>query len=985
MKGDEVCGYTVVDKVQVDKLDMAAYNLVHKASGARHVHAARKDSNNNKVFAVGFRTDPPDHSGLPHILEHTALCGSSRYPVRDPFFKMLTRSLANYMNALTGVDYTFYPFATTNESDYYNLQSVYLDAVFNPLLRLADFRQEGWRLEFDDPNNPNSELVYKGVVFNEMKGQMSNPAYLFYIRFFQTIYPSLQFAGGDPAHIVDLKHEDLVAFHAKMYHPSNCFSFSYGSMDLEEVLQPVRQSVEKVLSARGESKTSHSTPQPIELSKNMEVEIKGPEDPTFDVEKQFKVSLSWLAGDSSNLEETIAWKVLGTLLTEGHASPFYKALIDTGIASDFSVNTGLEDTHAKNIFTIGVQGMSKSNLEDFKQAVYQVLQDVAENGIEPARVEAILNQAELADREVDASFGMDLVSRLFPRVFNASSNASNSYMNLLDNEALLAQFRAHLSREPTLFQRLVKERLIGQPHLQFSMVPSKSFEADLASAEAASLKVKVDRLSENDRMEIFDLGLELQEMQQAQEDVSVLPTLLGSDIKKEVIDYKVSRNNDVYTRETATQGISYVSMLCSIAHLDPDLRLYLPLFTSATTNVGTSKYTMSELEELTKLNTGGVSVSLMARGHDNKPDDVRLDLAMGGSALEEKVSHVYSLLSEMISNADYSNISKLRPIISATAQNALNAISDGGHRYAMMHSKASVSGKARLDESLGGLEQTRFIISLSKLSDSELASQVVPKLETIRTAILNSESTISAGLTSTHTGLSTSVEEFNNFANKLRPTTSPSNSTLTIEPNTQYKSHFLLPFQVSYVGASFASGEPYMSKESAALQLLANILTHRYLHKEIREKGGAYGGGATYSALDGIFSFYSYRDPSPLNTIQTMANARAWAQSYDWTKRDLEEAKLSVFQGIDAPISPRSEITYEFLHDLTAEKRQARRDALLSVTLDDVKNVALKHLAKVESSQLGETGSSSLTVLGPPHPEFCPENGWLQVDPEGDL
>lgn len=984
---DVISGYKVVNKANISKLGMTTYELVHEGSGARHIHAARDDT--NKVFAIGFHTQPPDHTGLPHILEHTTLCGSHKFPVRDPFFKMLTRSLANYMNALTGVDYTFYPFATTNSQDYANLQSVYLDAVFDPLLRKSDFRQEGWRLEFDKTDNPNSPLVYKGVVFNEMKGQMSNPAYLFYIRFFQTIYPNLQFAGGDPAHITNLTFEDLVAFHNEKYHPSNCVSFSYGSMDLQNVLDPLKAQIDQKMCQTLRTDSGKCfIPEPLSLTENLEIELEGPEDPTFDGDQQYKVSLSWIAGDSANLEETIAWKVLGTLLTEGHASPFYKALIDTGIASDFSVNTGLEDTPAKNIFTIGVQGMPKANLEKFKVAVMEVLENVAVNGIDKERVAAVLNQADLADREVDANFGMDLVSRLFPRVFN-----STSYLKLLDNEALLTSFRSQLTEEPDLFQRLVKERLVTKPYLQFAMVPSATYEDKLAKEEQSSLRAKVEKLTENDKVDIFDEGIELQKAQQATEDVSVLPTLFASDISKDVVSYPLNKlvnpiaktNNiaTIYTRETATQGITYINILRNLSRLPSGLINYLPLFTSAVSNVGTSNYAMDELEEQIKLNTGGVNMSLLVRSleHDDISGNASLDLVLGGSALETKVAHVYRLLDEMVCHADFSKLSKLKPLIAATAQNAMTAISDGGHRYAMAYTRAGLSSKSRTEEALSGLEQMRFIISLSKMSDSELLKRVVPKLDEIRSFVVNNCLPTVAGITSTQSGLSSGVSGFEQFAARFPMNDDHTMRLEPFDPITQHKSHFLLPFQVSYVGASI-SGAPYASKSSAALQILANILTHRYLHKEIREKGGAYGGGASYSALDSTLSFYSYRDPNPLNTIETISRVKDWISSYGLGKRELEEAKLSVFQGIDAPISPRSEITYEFLYGLTQEKRQARRNALLDVSVEDCMAAASEYLHKLKN--LG-TSSAPLAVLGPPHPSFSKENGWQLVDPEGDL
>ncbi|ANB12221.1 Cym1p [Sugiyamaella lignohabitans] len=1001
--GDGVSGFRVDRVVEVPKLDMTAVELSHAGTGARHLHVNRKDTNN--VFAIGFKTLPPDHSGLPHILEHTTLCGSNKFPVRDPFFKMLTRSLANYMNALTGVDYTFYPFATTNGKDFANLQQVYLDSVYDPLLRELDFRQEGWRLEHDVPEDKESPLMFKGVVYNEMKGQLSNPAYLFYIRFFQAIYPSLQFSGGDPAHMTALEYKDLVNFHNTRYHPSNSFSFSYGSLPLTEALDPVAKAIEKRAEKSGLEGAVNSgkesipqRPEPISLDKNTEIEVEGPIDPTVDPNKQYKVSLSWIVGDSNDLKSTIAWKVLGTLLTDGHASPFYKALIDSGIGTDFSVNTGLEETPAKNIFTIGLQGLTKEAVPQFEKAVANVFADIAENGIPKERLEAVLNQAELADREVDAGFGMDLVSRLFPRVFNDPRN----YLDLLDNEKILSSFRTQYNENPALFQDLVKSKLVSGPFLKFSMVPSATFDQNLVEQEKKQLQDKIDSLTEEDRVQIFNSGLDLLENQKAQEDISSLPSLATEDISLQATKIDVKKIDDavvdsvqnpvrIFTRETGTQGLTYLHLFKNISNKVPkELYPYLSLFSSAMNNVGTSDYSMSELENIIRLNTGGVSSSLMIRTapqalQAKKLDDLQLLLTLGGSSLDEKSSYLYDILLQILVKADFTNIEKLRPLIQSSAANALNSLSDSGHRFAMGHARSGMSAKSYLEEQLSGMEQIKFIIKLSKLDDKALLETVVPKLQQIQ-AIVAQSSGLEAGLTFTpsQTTLNNNISHLTNFVKTLsKAKSNDSSSVLTGLENrsTHLKTQFQLPFQVSYVGAAI-QGASYFDQDSAALQILSNLLTHRYLHTEIREKGGAYGGGASYSAMDGVLAFYSYRDPNPLNTIETIGNTGRWAVAKEWTERDLREAKLSIFQGIDAPISPRSEISYELYYGLTNEMRQARREALLGVSVKDISAVAEKYLLNTVDN-LG-SDKASLTVLGPSRSEFTEEQGWNVVDPESN-
>ena len=320
--GSEIANY-VVDRVQrVPEFNMTAVQLTHKTSGSKHLHIDRQDRNN--VFGVVIKTNPPDDSGLPHMLEHTTLCGSDKYPVRDPFFKMLNRSLANFMNAMTGHDYTYFPFATTNRIDFENLMDVYLDSVFHPLLNHEDFRQEGWRLEHANPQYKNSPLKFKGVVYNEMKGQISDPAYYFWINFQQSIYPSLHNSGGNPTEIVNSYYDDLLDFHSRQYHPSNCWTYTYGSLPLETSLGKI----DKAFATFGKRYRKMIVKNPLPLDECKSVEIPGPIDPMMSPEKQYKSSLTWYTGKPTDIYESFKMKILSTLLMDGHSSPLYKGPSD---------------------------------------------------------------------------------------------------------------------------------------------------------------------------------------------------------------------------------------------------------------------------------------------------------------------------------------------------------------------------------------------------------------------------------------------------------------------------------------------------------------------------------------------------------------------------------------------------------------------------------------------------------------------------------
>ncbi|KAK5201478.1 Mitochondrial presequence protease, partial [Cryomyces antarcticus] len=344
--GEQLHGFTLKRAEHVPELELTALHLQHDKTGADYLHVARDDKNN--VFSIGFKTNPPDDTGVPHILEHTTLCGSEKYPVRDPFFKMLPRSLSNFMNAFTSADHTTYPFATTNPQDFKNLMSVYLDATLHPLLNETDFNQEGWRI---GPENPKAaapgevqdskaqNLVFKGVVYNEMKGQMSDASYLYYIRFQDHLFPAINNSGGDPQKITDLTHAQLKKFHSDHYHPSNAKIFTYGDMPLKDHLKEIGAR----LDAFEKIETDRDVKSPINLEGGPNyITLKGPMDPLVPQDMQYKTSTTWLMGDTSNIAEGFSLGVVASLLLDGYGSPLYRGLIEAGLGPDWSPNTGFD-------------------------------------------------------------------------------------------------------------------------------------------------------------------------------------------------------------------------------------------------------------------------------------------------------------------------------------------------------------------------------------------------------------------------------------------------------------------------------------------------------------------------------------------------------------------------------------------------------------------------------------------------------------------
>ncbi|CAR24777.1 pitrilysin family metalloprotease [Lachancea thermotolerans CBS 6340] len=936
-------GYEINRVLPVPEMRFVAVDLKHLQTGAQHLHIDRDDRNN--VFSVAFKTNPPDASGVPHILEHTTLCGSEKYPVRDPFFKMLNRSLANFMNAMTGHDYTFYPFATANKADFANLRDVYLDATFKPLLKHEDFLQEGWRLEHTNLDDPKSDIVFKGVVYNEMKGQTSSSNYQFWIKFQENIYPSLNNSGGDPQKITDLQYSDLVSFHSKNYHPSNAKTFTYGSFPLDETLQRLNEEFKLY----GKRANRYKELKPLEMNSDVRVTEKGQVDPMLPPDKQLKTSMTWLCGDPADVYGTFLLKVLGNLLMEGHSTPLYKQLIESGVGYEFSVNSGVESTTATNFFTVGVQGCSDTIL--FEQTVKSVFQEALEKPFESDKIEAIIQQLELSKKNQKADFGLQLLYSLVP----GWTNKTDPFDHLVFDD-ILSQFRADwAAKGDEVFREIIRDQILSKPCFYFSMEADEKYSGMLDSEEARRLETKVSQLDSNDREVIRERGKQLQAKQNATEDLSCLPSLKIKDIPRAGDSYEIKRADNIFHRISDTNGITYLRLKRSLDRVIPrDLYPYLPIFADCLTSLGTSKEHYSEIEDEMKLHTGGVSAHVAVHS-DPITCEPSLNFICEGYSLNHKTERVFDIWRKILVETDIvKHVEKLKVLIRSLAASNTASVAEGGHAFARNFTGAHLTTAKAINESLSGVEQLKLITYLSTILEKPalFQAEVVDKLNELKSYVISSEGLEFFTTTDSEKQAIKTDNEIQQFVQTL-PEDSPSMTFSSRDyPLLDSKGkHTLIefPFQVHYSAQSLV-GVPYTHRDGASLQVLSNMLTFKHLHREIREKGGAYGGGATYSALDGLFSFYSYRDPHPLNSLQVFAESGNYVlQNSNWKNDDLNEAKLTIFQQVDAPISPSSEGSILFNYGITDSMRQVRREQLLDVNLEDVRAAAEKYLFKKPS------------------------------------
>ncbi|KAI1390856.1 Metalloenzyme, LuxS/M16 peptidase-like protein [Hypoxylon trugodes] len=953
--GEKLHGFTLLRTKHVPELELTALHLRHDRTGADYLHIARDDTNN--VFSIGFKTNPPDDTGVPHILEHTTLCGSQKYPIRDPFFKMLPRTLSNFMNAFTASDHTYYPFATTNSQDFQNLMSVYLDATLHPLLKETDFTQEGWRIGPENPRvaekdgdagSEDSKLVFKGVVYNEMKGQMSDAGYLFYIRFQDHIFPAINNSGGDPQKITDLTYEQLRKFHAEHYHPSNAKLMTYGDMPLADHLKEV--DAQMVTFEKIQADIEHK--KPINLNDGPRtVTVLGPVDPLADPDKQYKTSVSWITGNTNDILESFSVALLSSLLMDGYGSPLYKGLIESGLGTDWSPNTGYDGSAATGIFSIGLTGVEQSNVDKVKDEVQKILREVRDKGFERTKIDGYLHQLELGLKHKTANFGLSVLHRLKGKWFSGT----DPFDSLAWNDTVAA-FEAKLAQGGYL-EGLMDKYLLNDNTLTFIMAPSETYGAEIAKEEEDRLTAKISEAikkagGEQEARKFFEqreLDLLVEQGKSNTQDLSCLPTVYVKDIPRQkepvVIRDEAAHGTTIQWREAPTNGLTYFRAINTFENLPDELRSLIPLFTDSIMRLGTKDMTMEQLEDLIKLKTGGVSVGYLSTASPTDFRQASEGLLLRGMALDRNVPEMFDLLRKLILETNFDSPEaalRIRQLLEAAADGVVNDIASSGHAYARRYAEAGLTRDAYLSEQVSGLSQVKLITSLAGRPDSDQFEDIIAKLKQIQKFALAGNS-IRTALTCGADSAQANSSALSQFM-ASRPTDSitfPASRKQTFERD--IKAFFPLPYQV-YYGSLALPTTSYTSSQGAPLQILAQLLTHKHLHHEIREKGGAYGGGAYMKGLEGIFGFYSYRDPNPQNTLSIMRNAGRWAVDKKWSDQDLEEAKISVFQGVDAPKSVNSEGMLRFMSGVTHEMQQRRREQLLDVSKDQVREVAQKYI-----------------------------------------
>ncbi|MFT5976354.1 MAG: Zn-dependent M16 (insulinase) family peptidase [Gammaproteobacteria bacterium] len=947
----------------IESLNVTIEEYRHRKTGAVHYHMAA--DNDENVFLVALRTVPMDSSGVAHILEHTALCGSERYPVRDPFFMMIRRSLNTFMNAFTSSDWTAYPFASQNRKDFNNLLDVYLDAVFFSRLDELDFCQEGHRIEFAESDNTESNLVYKGVVFNEMKGAMSSVTSTLWQTLCEHLYPTNTYhfnSGGEPENIPDLSYQQLKDFYRSHYHPSNAIFMTYGDISAEQHQTSFEQLAlsrfEKLdINVEVPKETRYLAP--ISVQESYAFNEEGSKD------DKNHVVMGWLWGQSTNLQDMLQGQLLSSVLLDNSSSPLQHALETTSLANSPSPLCGLEDSMRELTFVCGVEGVRVGDVADIEKMIIDTLQAVADNGVPQQQIESVLHQLELQQREVGGDgfpFGLQLIMTAM-----GSATHRGDPIGVLNLDPVLEQLHQDI-KDPNFIKDLARKLLIDNPHrVTLTLTPDTKLAERRDAAEATKLAAIKAGLSEQQKQDIINQTNALSKRQLQKDDESILPKVGLEDVPADirVIEGSSSQLGSMPSHSYAqgTNGLVYQEILIELPPLTAELLAILPYYSSSLTELGVGDKDYLQTQAWQAEVCGGISASVTMRAVVDDEQSIKSYLVISSKALVRNHQQQAELMQQTLQAVRFDELPRLHELLSQQRASREQSVTDSGHILAMSAASSGMSPAAALSHQLGGLAGIQSVKTLDEslghndnlahyaasLSELHQLIQAAPK-QILLIAEPHKLAECQQSIAQLWTG------ENHTSTQRFQP-----------EPvRNQTKQLWVANTQVNFCAKAYPT-VTVSHPDAAPLTVLGGFLLNGFLHRVIREQGGAYGGGGSQDSTIATFRFYSYRDPRLEETLNDFDQSIEWLLETDHEAEQLEQAILGVISGLDKPGSPAGEAKQAFHSSLFGRSPQQRREfrqRLLQVSLDDLKRVTRQYLKPELASVAVITSPSNYERLG---------------------
>lgn len=933
----DLAEYEILDEHRVEDVQSDGFILRHKKSGARI--AVLSNNDDNKVFYIGFRTPPEDETGVPHIIEHTTLCGSKKFPVKDPFIELAKGSLNTFLNAMTYPDKTVYPVASCNDKDFKNLMDVYLDAVFNPNITKYEeiFKQEGWHYELTGKDD---ELKINGVVYNEMKGAYSSPDEVLSSQIYRSLFPDNTYSkdsGGNPEYIPKLTYEAYLDFYHKYYHPSNSYIYLYGDMDVVERLEWLDKEYLSLYDYKKVNSEINKQPAFDEI-KNVEAQYSI----TMDDSQENKTYLSYnrVVGDS--LDEMLyqAFDVLDYALVSSPGAPVKQALIDAGIGDDVygSYDAGI----LQPVFSFVAKNANASQADEFESIIENTLKEVVKTGINKEALLAGINSSEFKFREAD--FGQ------FPKGLLFGLNCLDSWLfddmkPFIHLECLGTFAKLRKAVDTDYFEKLIQEYLLDNTHgSSVTVKPKRGLGNEREEALAKELSDYKASLSDEEIKKLIEDTEHLKKYQEepsSDEDLRKLPMLTRADMKKnampfsniedELLDVKVVRH------DIESNGIDYISFLFDAGDFAQSELGYLGFFTNALGLVSTEKYSYTDLANATNIYTGGISTGTASHPDIKDRNNFVFKFEVKLKVLEKNLDKALELMEQMLLSSDFTDTKRLGELVAQIKARLQANLSSSGHLVAAMRSMSSFSRYALYQDELKGIAFYRSICRIEKKL-SESPKSVSDKLAAIAKKLFARNRMLISftGNNEAYGNAKPSLEKVIAGFNKM----SAVGNQAEVHFNTA-KEAFIDASQIQYVaktGDFICEGYEY----TGALRLLRIILSYDYLWINVRVKGGAYGCMNTF-LRSGESYFVSYRDPNLSDTLDVYDRIPEYIKSFSPDERDMTKYIIGTFSALDTPMNPEakgSRSLSAYLEGITYEQIQKERDEILNAQPEDIRRLA---------------------------------------------
>lgn len=943
-------GFELLRDEFIPELNTRARLYRHLKTGAELLSLENDDE--NKCFGITFRTPPRDSTGIAHILEHSVLCGSRKYPVKDPFFTLVKGSVHTFLNAMTYPDKTTYPVASTNLKDFYNLVDVYLDAVFFPRITPEVLKQEGWHFELPAPDAP---LTIKGVVYNEMKGAYSSPDGMLYRYSQQSLFPDTTYghsSGGDPQAIPDLTYEAFKRFHETLYHPSNARIFFYGDDPPEERLRKLDEYLSQF--ERSEPSSQIELQARFNAPREFEYTFSADED-----NQKGMVMLNWLIDDNRDPTVLMARDLLSYILLGNAAAPLRKALIDSGLGEE--VVGGYESDLLQQTFSVGMKGIDPANAGQVEELILRTLAELAEQGIDPETVAAAFNTFEFSLRENNTGS--------FPRGLVLMLRALSTWLYDDDPiaplrfEAPLAAVRAAVANGERVFERLIRELLLDNPHrTRVTLRPDPEHAARLAAAEQARIDAFAATLDDAKREALVAETQALAEWQQTPdppEAIAAIPTLRLADLDRAVkrIPTEIDERGGarLLRHNLFTNGIVYLDLAFDLRALSPHLLPYVPLFARALTEMGTATSDFVRLLQRIGRETGGIYAATMTATDIVSTAPVGRLIVRGKSTVAQ-TTELLRLLSEILLTVNLDNRERFRQIVLRARANKESSLVPAGNAYARQRLAARFAPAEWADEQMGGVSAIFFLRELEQRVQHDWPS-VLADLEAVRAALINRRGLV-ANLTLDADNQQAVLPMLTSFLSELpdaayHPAHWPVRSVAGGEG-------LVIPAQVNYVAKGVDLHALGIRPSGAAMVVLRHLRID-YLLDRIRIQGGAYGAGGNYDRSTGLFITTSYRDPNLLRTLDVYDEMATFLRETALDPATVERAIIGTIGDMDAYQLPDAKgytALVRYLTSVSDEYRQQIRNEVLATTPADFVVFAEAAAALRDHGQVAVLGSA---------------------------